>query len=91
MDVPNELNIDCFMFADFANDEKFIASHLPPVPLDFTPKIGKMVSMKVSEGNANQLGLEVFAHLCGGFADDFNGAIAEDTSPVLCDKDQVHM
>lgn len=39
----------------------------------------------------NQPGLEVFAHLCGGFADDFNGAIAEHPTPVLCDKDQMHM
>ncbi len=41
---------EALSFADFANDEKFIASHLPPVPLDFTPKIGKMVSMKVEGG-----------------------------------------
>ena len=37
-------------FADFANDEKFISTHLPPLPLDFTPKIGKMVSIKVEGG-----------------------------------------
>ncbi len=41
---------EALSFADFANDEKFIATHLPPVPLDFTPKIGKMVSMKVEGG-----------------------------------------
>ncbi len=41
---------EALSFADFANDEKFIATHLPPVPLDFTPKIGRMVSMKVEGG-----------------------------------------
>ncbi len=41
---------DALSFADFANDEKFKANHLPPVPLDFTPKIGKMVSVKVEGG-----------------------------------------
>ena len=41
---------EALSFADFANDEKFIATHLPPVPFDFTPKIGKMVSMKVEGG-----------------------------------------
>ena len=41
---------DALSFADFANDEKFKANHLPPVPLDFTPKIGKMVSIKVEGG-----------------------------------------
>lgn len=37
-------------FSDFANDEKFILSHLSPLPFDFVPKIGKMVSMKVEGG-----------------------------------------
>lgn len=41
---------EALSFSDFANDEKFIASHLPPAPLDFVPKIGRMVSMKVEGG-----------------------------------------
>jgi carboxymethylenebutenolidase len=42
---------EALSFADFANDEKFIRTHLPPLPIDFTPKIGKMVSIKVEGGN----------------------------------------
>lgn len=41
---------EALSFSDFANDEKFISSHLPPLPFDFVPKIGKMVSMKVEGG-----------------------------------------
>jgi carboxymethylenebutenolidase len=41
---------DVLSFSDFASDEKFMASHLSPLPFDFVPKIGKMVSMKVEGG-----------------------------------------
>ncbi|MBK7966744.1 MAG: dienelactone hydrolase family protein [Bacteroidetes bacterium] len=41
---------DVLSFSEFANDEKFISSHLSPLPLDFEPKVGKMVSMKTDGG-----------------------------------------
>jgi carboxymethylenebutenolidase len=37
-------------FKAFAGDEKFIAGHIPPIPLDFQPKVGKMVSLKTEDG-----------------------------------------
>jgi carboxymethylenebutenolidase len=42
--------VEALSFSDFANDEKFMSSHLPPLPFDFEPKIGKMVSMKAEGG-----------------------------------------
>ncbi len=49
---------DALSFSDFANDEKFMASHLPPEPLEFEPRIGRMVSMKV-EGDSEFAVFEV--------------------------------
>lgn len=37
-------------FADLSNDPAFVASHLSPLPLEFEPKIGKMVSLKTADG-----------------------------------------
>ncbi len=37
-------------FKSFAKDEKFVAGHLPPVPFDYQPAIGKMVSLKTKDG-----------------------------------------
>ncbi len=37
-------------FKAFAEDVKFVAGHIPPLPLDFQPKIGKMVSLKTEDG-----------------------------------------
>jgi len=41
---------DALSFADFGNDEKFISAHLPPAPLEFEPKVGRMVSIKIEGG-----------------------------------------
>lgn len=37
-------------FKSFAGNEKFIAGHLPPLPLDYQAKVGKMVSLKTEGG-----------------------------------------
>lgn len=37
-------------FAGFSNQAAFIAGHLPPEPLNYEPKIGKMVSLKTDDG-----------------------------------------
>lgn len=37
-------------FSDLALDQKFVATHLPPLPLQYDPKIGMMVNMKVEGG-----------------------------------------
>jgi carboxymethylenebutenolidase len=37
-------------FADLSKDPDFVSSHLAPLPLDYEPKIGKMVSLKTADG-----------------------------------------
>lgn len=37
-------------FADLSKDPLFVASHLSPLPLEFEPKIGKMVNLKTADG-----------------------------------------
>jgi len=37
-------------FASLSNDKSFVASHLSPEPLEFTPTVGKMANIKCPDG-----------------------------------------
>lgn len=37
-------------FKAFGDDKEFIGGHLPPLPLVYEPKVGKMVSLKTDDG-----------------------------------------
>lgn len=42
-------------FADLGNEKAFVASHLAPLPLDFQAEIGKMLSLKTTDGKETKI------------------------------------
>lgn len=43
-------NQDVTAFASLGDDKAFVNAHLAPLPLDFTPTVGKMVNIKAADG-----------------------------------------